>query len=188
MSDSQIADLSEMLITDALSRRRDRPILSTFTNAVMAELDRLLDVAPEQYVEEVARAAMILPGAQSGGVSVLDAASGACRTRAVLGSWEKHRGSCVLLDEVLCPLALEHKMLLAIAHPQRGFRQLEAVYPPVVEILMMPFFSGARPAGVVWSVFHQGDAPFDRHDAYMVEELGRVLTAAHSRLSALGLI
>ncbi len=188
MSGSIAVALQGVLITDQLARRRDRPILSTFTNAVMAELDRLLAEAPDQYVEEVARAAMILPGAQSGGVSGLDAASSACHTLAVLGSWEKHRGSCALLDEVLCPLALEHKMLLAIAHPQRGFRQLGAVYPPVVETLMMPFFAGGRPVGVVWSVFHQGDAPFDRHDAYMVEELGRVLTAAHPRLSTLGLI
>ena len=181
-----IVPLEEVIITDQLFRRPDRPILSTFTNAVMVELDRLLTEAPDQYVEESARAAMILPGSQSGGISVADPETSACRTRAVLGRWAGQAGSCALLDAVLCPMVLERRVLMAFAHPERSFTELEAVYPPMVEILMAPFFDVDRPAGVVWSVFHSGDAPFDRHDAWMVDELGRVLTKAHVRLAQSG--
>lgn len=180
--------LQDVLITDQVLRRPDRPILSTFTNAVMTELDRVLVEAPALYLEEAARAAMILPGSHSGGLSVVDAGSSACRTRAVIGRWAKHPDSCALLDAVLCPLVLERKALLALARPERSFPALEAAYPTMVEILMAPLFDGERPAGVVWSVFHQGELPFDRHDAFMVDELGRVLTSVYPQLVSLDLI
>jgi len=180
--------LQDVLILDQILRRPDRPILSTFTMAVMAELDRVLNEAPELYLEEAARAAMILPGAQSGGISVVDAATSICRTRAVIGRWARHPESCALLDAVLCPRVLEQKALLAFARPERSLPELEAAYPPMVEILMAPVFDRDRPAGVVWSVFHQGEVPFDRHDAFMVDELGRVLTAVYPRLVSLGLL
>ena len=180
--------LQNVLILDQILRRPDRPILSTFTMAVMAELDRVFNEAPALYLEEAARAAMILPGAQSGGLSVVDAATSVCGTRAVIGRWAKQPASCALLDAVLCPRVLERKALLAFSRPERCLPELAAAYPPMVEILMAPFFDGARPAGVVWSVFHQGELPFDRHDAFMVDELGRVLSAVYPRLMSLGLI
>ena len=180
--------LRDVLILDQVLRRPDRPILSTFTNAVMAELDRVLAEAPALYLEEAARAAMILPGSQSGGLSVVSADASGCATRAVIGRWAKHPESCALLDAVLCPRVLEGRALMAFARPERGLPELAAAYPPMVEVLMAPFFDGDRPAGVVWSVFHQGEAPFDRHDAWMVDELGRVLTAVYPRLSSLGLL
>ncbi len=188
MSGTMNGALQNVLILDQILRRPDRPILSTFTMAVMAELDRVFNEAPALYLEEAARAAMILPGAQSGGLSVVDAATSVCGTRAVIGRWAKQPESCALLDAVLCPLVLERKALLAFARPERCLPELAAAYPPMVEILMAPFFDGARPAGVVWSVFHQGELPFDRHDAFMVDELGRVLSAVYPRLMSLGLI
>jgi len=188
MSGATNSALQDVLILDQILRRPDRPILSTFTMAVMAELDRVFNEAPALYLDEAARAAMILPGAQSGGLSVIDPSSSAFRTRAVIGRWAQHPESCALLDAVLCPLVLERKALLAFARPERCLPELGAAYPPMVEILMAPFFDGDRPAGVVWSVFHRGEMPFDRHDAFMVDELGRVLTSVYPRMVSQGLL
>jgi hypothetical protein len=177
--------LSEVLISEQLLRRPERPILSTFTNAVMVELDRLLNEAPEQFLEEAARAAMILPGANSGGLSLVGD-DGLCATRALEGRWAKHRASAALLDHILCPLALERKNLLLLSRPQRCFAELEAVYPPIEEALLAPLFHEGRPAGVVWAVFHNSQLQFDIHDGYMLEDLARIVAAARPRQVAGG--
>lgn len=177
--------LSEVLVSEALLRRPERPILSTFTNAVMMELDRLLNETPAQFLEEVARAAMILPGGHSGGLS-LAGVDGRCVTRALDGRWSKHRDSAALLDRILCPLALERKNLLLLSRPQRCFAELEAVYPTIEEALLAPFFHDGRPAGVVWSVFHNTQLQFDIHDGYMLQDLARMVAAARTRLVQTG--
>lgn len=173
--------LSEVLISEQLLRRPERPILSTFTNAVMVELDRLLHEAPAQFLEEAARAARILPGTQSGGISLVGD-DGNCVTRTVDGRWSRHRDSAALLDRILCPLALERKNLLLLSRPQRCFAELEAVYPAIEEALLAPFFHEGRPAGVVWAVFHNSQLQFDIHDGYMLQDLARMVAAARTRL------
>ena len=173
--------LSEVLISEQLLRRPERPILSTFTNAVMVELDRLLNEAPEQFLEEAARAAKILPGTQSGGLSLVGD-DGTCVTRALDGRWSKHRDSAALLDRILCPLALERKTLLLLSRPQRCFTELEAAYPLIEEALLAPFFHDGRPAGVVWAVFHNSQLQFDIHDGYMLQDLARMVAGARTRL------
>jgi hypothetical protein len=178
------APLSEVIVTGQLMKRPERPILSTFTNAVMAELDRLLLEQPQGFLAEAARAALILPGGHSAGLS-LCGGDGACAARAVEGRWAKHPGSAALLDRWLCPLALERRELLLVSRPERALPELEALYPRIEEALLAPFFHqgrdgdhGDRPAGVVWAVFHDAQLRFDIHDGYMLQELARLLQAA----------
>lgn len=176
--------LTEVLISEQLLRRPERPILSTFTTAVMAELDRLLAEQPQDVMAEAARAAMILPGAHSGGVSLVR--GDVCGARAVEGRWTRHPDSTVLLDRILCPLALERGELLLLSRPHRAIAGLEAVYPLIEEALLAPFFHDGRPAGVVWAVFHNTQLQFDIHDGYMLQNVAGVLAGARGRLGALG--
>lgn len=171
--------LTEVLITEQLMRRRERPILSTFTNAVMVELHRLLAEEPAQFPTEAARAAMILPGAHSAGLSLVTEEPTVFHAPIVDGRWTKHADSAARLQASLCPLALEHRRLLMVSRPERAFLSLQGAYPPIVEALLAPFFIGERPAGVVWAVFHNADLQFDIHDGYMLEELARLVASAH---------
>jgi hypothetical protein len=177
---------SEVLISGQLMKRPERPILSTFTNAVVVELDRLLSEQPQDFMAEAARAAKILPGAHSAGVSLVSEAGGPCHARAVEGRWTRHRDSVVLLDRSLCPLAVREGELLLLSRPQRACAELDALYPPIEEALLAPFSSEGHPAGVVWAVFHDARLQFDIHDGYMLEALARQVGEALPRLKSLG--
>lgn len=180
-----VTSLPEVLISEQLAQRPERPILSTFTNAVMVELDRVLSESPQDFTAEVARAAMILSGGHSGGLSLANAAGG-CSTRAAEGRWSRHPASTDLVNRHLCPLAIGRGSLLMVSRPQRAIAQLRAVYPQIEEALLVPFFDEGRPAGVVWAAFHTDQLQFDIHDGYMLQELARLLARARTRLLRLG--
>jgi hypothetical protein len=176
--------LSEVLISGQLLKRKERPILSTFTNAVVAELDRLLAEQPQDFMAEAARAAMILPGGHSGGISLGEGA--ACATRWVEGRWRRLPESVALFDRSVCPLALQQPGLSLLSRPRRLLPGLEALYPPIEEALLAPIVLKGRQAGLVWAVFHNSELQFDIHDGYMLQDLASMLAGAHGRLATMG--
>ena len=74
---------------------------------------------------------------------------------------------------------IDRDEVLLFDRPERFFRALRGVQPPVREALLAPWHADGGPVGTLWAVAHDPDRRFDAEDARLLAGLAGFAAAAH---------
>jgi GAF domain-containing protein len=155
-------------------------------NALLLWLADELSRAPAQIFDKLADAAMQLTGAQSAGISLLDAARNRFVWPAVAGQWAAFAGGEMPGDFSPCAVVLARDRPLLFRRPERHFGYIAHVDPAIEEGLLVPFHVDGEAMGTVWVIHHRDDRHFDREDGRTLTSLSRFTSAAHRTLTQVG--
>ena len=155
-------------------------------NALLLWLADELSRSPGEIFHKLAESAMQLTGAQSAGISLLDAARGRFVWPAVAGEWAPFTGGEMPADFSPCGEVLTRDRALVFRRPERYFHYIAYVKPPIEEGLLVPFHIDGRAMGTVWVIHHRDDCHFDREDERTLISLSRFTSAAYRTLTQVG--
>jgi signal transduction histidine kinase/ActR/RegA family two-component response regulator len=179
------ASLESILVTDALSERAPRPPdLQAEIDAFHA-LARQMASRPDDLLNALVRAAVRLCRAGSAGVSLLERDAGGkelFRWVALAGAYAGNEGGTTPRDFSPCGTCLDRKSPQLYSYPARRFTYFNAVSPPMVEGLVLPFGTEMPVYGTIWIASHDESRRFDSEDVRVMTALAD-FTAAALRLS-----
>jgi hypothetical protein len=184
------ATLEQVLITDQLRLRPARhPDRIALTRA-LADLARHMADAPGEVLQRLAEAAVSLCGAHTAGISILDRDGDrdVFRWHALAGRHTEGVGTVMSRHNSPCGMVLDRHAHLLFRHPERYFPFPGTVEPPIVEVLLTPFYDNRQAVGSIWIIAHDETKQFDAGDVQIAVELGRFASSAHPVLTSLGLM
>jgi GAF domain-containing protein len=178
------------LITDQLRARTPHAVSDEALNAAILRLTHLMSVAPGEVLQHLAEVALRLCEAHTVGISVLESEDGQdiFRWRAMAGRLAAALGGAMKRNDSPCGIVLDRKDSLLFAYPEFHFPFPGPVDPPIVEVLLTPFFDHGEPVGTIWIVAHDNERKFDTEDLRIIKELGRFASSAYAQLTALGYV
>ena len=152
--------LQSVLSIAELSKRPSRvPDYAAESNALVA-LARQLAAAPAEILPKLADTALTLCGAQSAGVSLLEADGKRFYWPAIAGQWAVHLGGGTPREYGPCGTVLDNNTALLFSHPERDFDYFAPVTPLVEEALLVPFYINGKAVGTVWIIAHDQTPAF----------------------------
>jgi len=182
MSGVAFRSVSDLVITDQLYARPRR------TRDVDADVQsfRRLSVQlvdePAAAIQGMLEIALVLCGAGSAAVSVIEAdddGQTVVRWKATAGELARYVGRTTPREGSHCGLSLDAGRTILISHPARAFDHLNAVNRPLVECLVVPLYDSTRlPLGAVWIAHHDIRQRFDSDDVQVLELLAGQLALA----------
>lgn len=181
MSGVAFRSVPDLVITDQLYARPRR------TRGVDADVQlfRRLSVQlvdePAAAIQGMLEIALVLCGAGSGAVSVIEADDGqtVVRWKATAGELARYVGRTTPREGSHCGLCMDAGRTILISHPARAFDHLNAVNRPLVECLVVPLYDSTRlPFGAVWIAHHDIHQRFDSDDVQVLELLAGQLALA----------
>ncbi|WP_261368408.1 PAS domain-containing protein [Limnoglobus roseus] len=178
-------NLSAVLTTAELSRRPSRPPDHFAEARALSELAKTLADDPRGLLRRLSELAKELCGAESAGVSILEPSGDTFRWHAIAGDFAPNIGGTIARDASPCGVVLERDSALMFSYPERHFPYPNAVEPPIVESVLIPFHSGGKPVGTVWVIAHSPERRFDPEDARLLGSLSRFAAAAWQTVTAL---
>jgi signal transduction histidine kinase len=113
--------------------------------------------------------------AHSAGISLLE--GDVFRWEAVAGVLAAERGRTTPRVQSPSGVCIERGTTQLMRLVSRCFPALSAE-PPIVEMLLFPFYDHGQPIGTVWIVSHTEERTFDREDARLVRVLSQFASAA----------
>jgi GAF domain-containing protein len=167
-------------------RAASRPPDFAAENNLLLWLSDELSRTPDQIFHKLAESAMQLTGAQSAGISLLDAARGRFVWPAVAGEWAPFTGGEMPGDYSPCGEVLARDRALLFRRPERYFHYIAHVEPPIEEGLLVPFHIDGRPMGTLWTIHHRDDHHFDGEDERSLASLSHFTAAAYRTLTQVG--
>ncbi len=72
-----------------------------------------------------------------------------------------------------------------MGHPERHYTYFAAVTPWIEEVLLIPFYVGAKAVGTIWVIVHDQSHRFDTEDLRLMRNLGTFASAAHQTLQSI---
>jgi PAS domain S-box-containing protein len=177
----------DILITDELFERSPRQPDPQAEIHVLRSLGRQLTRPPQIILKHFAEIAQELCQADAAGVSLVEDTPGGeevFRWVALSGTYEQSQGNTTPRNFSPCGICLDRKSAQLYSHPERYFTYLQAVTPPLVEVLMVPLLSDDRALGTIWVVTHEPQRHFDREDARVLANLTEFLAVALSSAQA----
>jgi signal transduction histidine kinase len=175
------ASLDSVVATDELASRPARaPDHAAESAALMQLIDEMRH--PSRHVlQRLVEIACDLCHAGSAGVSILESEHGKARFRwhALTGALHEHLWGITPRDFSPCGVVIDRNAVQLFRYPERHFRYFAEVRPQIVEGLLVPFLVNRQPVGTIWVVTHDTVRHFDREDARLITNLGRVASAAH---------
>jgi PAS domain S-box-containing protein len=171
--------LRSMLSTAELARRPSRPPDHEAENRALIDLAQSLAASPEGILQKLADTALVLCGAHSAGLSILEDGDQKSNFhwRAIAGRWAEHVGGGTPRDFGPCGTVLDRNAALVCSHPELDFPYFADVAPPVEEALLIPFYIQGEAVGTIWIVAHDTSRRFDAEDLRVMNSLA-VFTAA----------
>jgi PAS domain S-box-containing protein len=126
-------------------------------------------------------------GADSAGVSILEpgGTAGVFRWHAIAGQFASNIGGTMPREASPCGVVLDRDVPLLFSYPERHFDYGMAIDPPVVEGLLVPFHTEAKPVGTVWVIAHTPSRKFDAEDQRLLTGLSRFAAVAYQMRTAL---
>lgn len=177
--------LRSVLSTAELSKRPPRaPDYAAECRALMA-LAEQLTASPDGILQKLTETALTLCGAQSAGISLLEADGKNFYWPAISGQWAGHVGGGTPRDFGPCGTVLDCDAALLFSHPELDFEYFAPVLPPVEEALLMPFHVDGKAVGTVWVVIHDMSRRFDSEDLRLMTDLGAFAASTYQALGAL---
>lgn len=181
-----VADLYESAGFDKRKRRRGA------ADRQMDGLQRLADtfvVRPEAALDELARAAVDLCGADSAGVTLQTLSAmgeSGLQWVAVAGEFARFNNACFPYVNTACGTGIERGRPQHFRMDQRFYDRLGIEASPVTDGILIPWRTGTV-RGTVWIMAHGRSEAFDANDARLMETLASFAAMAfrqrrHQRL------
>jgi PAS domain S-box-containing protein len=179
-------DIDDVLITGQLSRRPARKPDHQAERDALAALGRDMALNPRGVMQSLAELAMTLCGADSAGVSVLEADGEGVvlRWRAAAGAFAGKLHGAMPRAAGPGGTVIDGNEVLLFSGAGRFFPALRGVQPPIYENLLAPWTVQGRAAGTVWVVAHHPHKHFDAEDARLLRQLAYFASAAHQMSAA----
>jgi PAS domain S-box-containing protein len=180
--------LRSVLSTAELSKRPSRaPDYAAESRALIALAEQLA-TSPAGILQELAETALTLCGAQSAGISLLEADGKRFYWPAIAGQWAQHLGGGTPREYGPCGTVLDNNTALLFSHPERDFEYFAPVTPLVEEALLMPFYINGNAVGTVWIIAHDISRRFETEDLRLMTDLGTFAASAYQALLSLNAI
>lgn len=164
----------DLLITEQLETRPDRPTDLVAENTFLYELSVLMARSPRQVMQSLLEAAMKLTGTESAGVSMVrinDCGAEVLYRYAVVGVLSPFTGSGVLRDSSVSGICLDHDAPILIQRPARVFECYE-IDPPIEESLLVPLYDAEKAqVGTLWVIHHKPEGKFCASDLHLMKRL-----------------
>jgi len=176
------SDLETVLITDELKTRPCRQPQLEAENFGLRELIRELAHAPKTLFQKLVNEALVLCGADSAGLSLVEEGVTAIDARFRWVAVTGELAGC--LNQTLprffspCGVVVERRSPQLMKQPVRHYPYIEQLGIPVEEVLLVPFFQGDKAIGTVWIVSHSPAKKFDAEHVRVMESLARFASAA----------
>lgn len=181
-------DLETVITTAQLEQRPSRrPDTARETRALL-KLQRALSVEPAAFFPQLVEAALALSSADSTGISLLNEPEQCFVWPAVAGPLNVYLGEGTPREFGPCGTVLDRNGSLLMQHPERHFRYLEPIRPPLEEVLLIPFYMDGRAVGTLWAVIHEPNQKFDAEDRRLLESLSTFAAVAYQTLARSGSI
>jgi PAS domain S-box-containing protein len=180
--------LQSVLSTVELSTRPSRaPDYAAESRALIALAERLA-TSPVGILQKLAETALTLCGAQSAGISLLEADGRRFYWPAIAGQWAEHLGGGTPREYGPCGTVLDNNTALLFSHPERDFDYFAPVIPLVEEALLMPFYINGNAVGTVWIIAHDQGRRFEAEDLRLMTDLGTFAASAYQAVLSLNAI
>jgi signal transduction histidine kinase/GAF domain-containing protein len=176
----EVADLDAVISTFELIRRPTRPPDHEAENRALVALVEAITASPDDILQNLVETALVLCRAHSAGISMIDGDRECFRWPAVAGQWSPYVGEGTRRDFGPCSTVLNRNAPLLFSRPERYFKYLAPVKPPVEEGLLIPFHVGGKPIGTIWVLAHDQTRKFDAEDLRVMTNLAHFAAAAYS--------
>jgi signal transduction histidine kinase len=182
--------LQDIFITHELERRPHRLPDYQAESRCLVELARALAQAPDSILQRVTEVALELCHVATCGISLLEQYEGTpvFRWRALAGAFAAHLGGMAQRDFSLCGIVVDCRQAQLVSFPGRYYPYLKAMQPPIVEVLLLPFFVAGEAQGTIWLLSHDEQRQFDAEDVRLLSSLAEFTSAAYQVNTALATI
>ena len=180
--------LQSVLSTAELGKRPSRaPDYAAESHALIALAEQLA-TSPAGILQKLAETALTLCGAQSAGISLLEADGRRFHWPAIAGQWAQHLGGGTPREYGPCGTVLDNDTALLFSHPERDFDYFAPVIPLVEEALLMPFYINGNAVGTVWIIAHDTSRRFESEDLRIMTDLGTFAASAYQTMLSLNAV
>jgi signal transduction histidine kinase len=173
--------LDAVIATGELANRPAREPDSARENLALLQLAAEMGHPSRHLLQRVVEVALDLCRAGSAGLSIVEQRGGKERFRwhAVAGSLRDSLWSTAPQEASPSAITVARNAVQLFVRPDRHFRSMAEVSPPILELLVAPFLVGRRPAGTIWAVAHDRERHFDAEDARLLGDLSQVAAPAY---------
>ena len=168
-------------VEEVLAARPARPISLQAQNDALCELAQALARADGDVLQQLADRALVLCGAHSAGVSLieLDGAERVFRWHAVAGRWSNYVMGSMPRNLSPCGIVVDRHAAQVMPDPDLYFPAMRLAIPLAKEALLVPFDVLGETVGTVWVVSHEEGVRFTADDLRMIESLAHFAAAAY---------
>jgi PAS domain S-box-containing protein len=136
----------------------------------------------DTVLQSLCQNVLALSRAGSAGVSlksISDAGAPIFVWPAIAGGWSSYVGGTMPRDASPCGMVINAQIPLLFPRTHEFFAPFETIEPPIVEVLLAPFFSEGMAVGTVWAICHDPDRRFEREDARVLQSISHFAAAAY---------
>lgn len=177
--------LDFIISTPVLTARPIRAPNHVAENDALISLAEKLAASPNDVLQKLAETALTLCHAQTAGISLLQPDGERFYWPALAGVWASHVGGSMPRSFSPCGTVLDRNAAQLMCHPERHYTYFAAVTPWIEEVLLIPFYVGAKAVGTVWVIVHDQSHRFDTEDLRVITNLGTFAAAAYQTLQSI---
>ena len=181
MIDAGSASLDAVIATGELAERPARQPDLERENLAFLHLAAEMGHPSRHLLQRIVEVTLDLCAAGSAGLSIVDHRDGKERFRwhAVAGSLRDSLWSVPPQESSPSAITVARNAVQLFVRPDRHFRGMAEVKPPILEVLIAPFPVDGRPGGTLWAVAHDRERHFDGEDARLLGNLSQIASPAY---------
>jgi len=181
MTDAGSASLDAVIATGELAERPARQPDLARENLAFLQLAAEMGHPSRHLLQRIVEVTLDLCGAGSAGLSIIEHRDGKERFRwhAVAGLLRDSLWSVAPQESSPSAITVARNAVQLFVRPDRHFRGMAEVKPPILEVLLAPFPVNGRPAGTIWAVAHDRERHFDAEDARLLGDLSQIAAPAY---------
>ena len=168
-------------VEETLATRPLRPVSTAAENRALSELAQALARADVDVLQQLVDRALLLCGAHSAGVSLieLEGTAKVFRWHAVAGRWSSYLMGCMPRNASPCGIVVDRHAAQLMPNPDAYFPAMSAAVPLAKEALLVPFDVLGETVGTVWVVSHDDELRFGADDLRIIQSLAHFAAAAY---------
>jgi hypothetical protein len=181
--------LEQVVSTQQLKSRPSRPRNDAAIHAAVLRLTKRMAESPNEVLQMLAEEALVLCKAHTVGISVIeknDDGAAVFKWRGLTGKLAYGKGLTMPRRPSPCGMVVDQQANFLMTYPELHFQFPGPIDPPIVEVMLTPFFHEEKPVGTIWIVAHDDRRKFDDADLYAITALGRFASSAYALLVSLG--
>jgi PAS domain S-box-containing protein len=178
--------LEDVSVTALLQERPSRPPDYKAENEALTTLAQELGASPGNVLQTLCEIAIGLCRAQSAGVSIEEEVEGVriFRWRALAGEMAPYLHGIMPRDYAPCGVTIDRNATQLFSRLTLYYPYVQAITPPISEVLLIPFRVEGKPIGTVWIVSSKEECKFDREDARVLTNLSQFAAAAYQMVGS----